>query len=549
MAGESAIVADLLRRRGIIEASDIEEFFSEKPRLTYDPFLLSHMEEGVDFILSAVNRQKKICVYGDYDADGIAAAALLVQGLSGLSEKLSWYIPSRFDEGYGLNKDALRRIADRGGEVVVTVDCGSVSREEVEYAKEIGLEILITDHHNTDENLPRCLLINPKKPGESYPWAFLSGCGVAFKLMQGVQRKLNLPKRVLTELLDLVAVATIGDIVPMLNENRTLTKYGLRAVNRGGRPGLARLIDKVGLRLGEITSENIAYLIVPHINAAGRMGDAGIVVELLLSDDAGRIEALADILCERNARRKQIQEEVFQRCRKIVEERCKDAPILVVNAGDAHEGIAGIVAGKLREYYGKPALILAESKGGRPERSYLKGSGRSIEGIDLHKLLSACKHMFEKFGGHEMACGFLMESEYEEEFREGVIRGMREIAASDPGIFDAGRRTDGVLTAGAFTKELLRDLSRLEPFGNENEEPVFTLEDVEIADVAFMGEQGQYARFQADGRLDCVFFGYAQEYKEILINGNSLHLDGSPSLDRWNGKERVRFLVKSIRSA
>ena len=257
------IIRQVLRNRGITEETDILEFLSEKPNRTYDPFLLKNMEAGVDFLLSSIEQNRRICIYGDYDADGVTSISLLMQILSHLTQNLTYYIPSRFDEGYGLNKDAIDQIKDDGVDLIVTVDCGSVSHEEVEYGKSIGIDFIVTDHHNINERPAECILINPKQADCNYPFKQLAGCGVAFKLAQGIQRKAGLSKTILTEVLDLVAIGTIGDIVPLIDENRTLTKYGIGIINSMKRPGLKRLIQEVGLTTGKIKSENIAYIIVP----------------------------------------------------------------------------------------------------------------------------------------------------------------------------------------------------------------------------------------------------------------------------------------------
>lgn len=280
------IILSLLESRGIREESEILEFLSNKPQKTYDPFLLLNLEAGVDFLLSAAAQKKKICIYGDYDADGVTSTCILFEVLSHLTDRLDYYIPSRFDEGYGLNKDALESLRNNGTDVVVTVDCGSTSFEEVEFAKSIGLSVIITDHHGITDRKPDCPVINPKQKECRYPFKDLAGCGVAFKLAQGIQKKANLPKSVINQVLDLVAVGTVGDIVPLTGENRTMVKYGLNFLRRGARPGLRCLIEAIKLKPEAIRSDQVAFGIVPHLNAAGRMAHAKTGVSLLLSKKA-----------------------------------------------------------------------------------------------------------------------------------------------------------------------------------------------------------------------------------------------------------------------
>jgi single-stranded-DNA-specific exonuclease len=538
------LIKEILGKRGVTRPEEIEEFLSGKPQRTYDPFLLRNMEEGVDFVLSAVKRNKKIYVYGDYDVDGITSAALLVQVLGHMTDKAHWYIPSRFDEGYGLNVEALKNIASEGGEVVITVDCGSVSFEEVEYGKQLGLEIMVTDHHSIDGNMADCIVINPKQAGDSYPFSGLAGCGVAFKLAQAIQRKAGLPKAVLNEVLDLVGIATVADIVPLVDENRTITKYGLNALASTKRAGLLGLLKRVGIEGRGISAEDIAYNIAPHINAAGRMGEAREVVELMLTDDSGKIERLTEELAVLNNMRKAVQEEVFEMCCGIVDGTPGDVKFNIVNAGDAHEGITGIVAGKLREKYGKPAIVLTDSKGSGG-RAFLKGTGRSVPGMDLFAMLKNFEGFFEKFGGHAMACGFLMPVENEDGFREGLLGEAERFFAANPEIGKGGPEPDAKASPSDFSMPFVNELKLLGPFGNGNPAPIFAMENVYLDKVHYMGDKMQHVRFNVQG-LQCVLFRYAKDCRAAIEERAPVTVYGSPSISVWNGRERVRFVVESI---
>ena len=536
------IILDILRRRGITENSDIEEFLSEKPKLTYDPFLLKNMREGVDLILSAIKKDKKICIYGDYDVDGIAGAALLMQVLRLLTDKATWYIPSRMDEGYGLNKEALLSIANVGIQTVITVDCGSVSVDEIKYGLELGLEMLVTDHHNTEGTFVDCLTINPKQEGETYPFKSLSGCGVAFKIAQAIQRESGISRQVLNDILDLVGIATIADVVPLIDENRTLTKYGLKALQNTKILGLRALIRRTGLFSQEISSENVAFNIAPHLNSAGRMADASDVVELLLTDDHETAERITDSLIKHNTRRKQMQEDIYETCRGIVEYELPNDPIFVINAGDAHEGITGIVAGKLKERYYRPTIILTEIQG---SAHTLKGTGRSVPGIDLYALLHKQERCFEKFGGHAMACGFLLKADTEKQFRRDLIADVNGMLSDEPELITLTFKPDAELALEDLTVEFVKELARLAPFGNCNESPLFVINDLTVSNIVYMGELGQHVRFDASG-LSCVIFRYAEDYYDILLNGAKVTVYGKPSIDAWNGRERLRFLVEKV---
>jgi single-stranded-DNA-specific exonuclease len=285
----------------------------------------------------------------------------MLQVLGHLTDNLEYYIPSRFDEGYGLNKAAVQKIKDRGADVIITVDCGSVAADEVRFAKEIGLEIMVTDHHNITDKIADCVLINPKQPGCGYPYKLLAGCGVAFKLAQALQQKADLPKSVLTDVLDLVAIGTIGDIVPLLDENRTLVKYGMKVLNLGRRKGLKRLADEISLKVGDIRSDQVAFAIAPHLNACGRMATAGIGVELMTAADDAAINLCVDRIIDNNRARKKAQDETYAKCLEIAEKECADDLFIAINCEGAHEGIMGIVAGKIKDRFYRPTVIVTRA--------------------------------------------------------------------------------------------------------------------------------------------------------------------------------------------
>jgi single-stranded-DNA-specific exonuclease len=540
------VVARILDRRGVATPEDIKEFLSEKPTKTYDPFLLRNMREGVDFILSAARAGMRICVYGDYDVDGIAAAALLVRVLRRIADDVTWYIPSRFSEGYGLNKEALLNIADDGGRAVITVDCGSVSADEVLFGRSLGLEILVTDHHNIEGRAADCPIINPKQEEDRYPFAGLAGCGVAFKLAQALQRECGLPKTLLNDALDLVGLATIADIVPLVDENRTLAKYGLKALRRTRRPGLRRLLEKLSLADKEIRAEQVAFLVAPHINAAGRMGEAREVVRLLLTDDADVIERVTDELLAHNATRKRVQEEVFAACDEIAARIFEDgAPIGVINAGDAHEGITGIVAGKLKEKHNRPVIILTNSAGAS-DGPYLKGTGRSLPGVDMYKLLQKREDMFEKFGGHAMACGFLMEATHEDRFRNALESDMNALLAHEPDLFaQTAPEADAEIRPSDISVAFVEQLNALEPYGNGNPTPLLAMRGQSVSNLTRMGDRGQVLKFNAGG-VECVLFGRADAHYDALASGRPVSLFGYPVLDSYKGRERIQFKVECV---
>lgn len=541
------IIKTLLSKRGIESQEDILEFLSSKPKKTYDPLLLPDMEAGADLILHEIRSGSRVMIYGDYDADGITATTLMMSVLGHLmSDRMSdldYYIPSRFDEGYGLNHDAVKYIHDRGFDLIITVDCGSVSKEEVKYAEDLGMRVLVTDHHTITDTMAECLLINPKKPGSEYPFKELCGCGVAFKLAQVIQKKAGLPKSILTEVLDLVAIGTIGDIMPLRDENRTLVKYGLRVINQGKRPGLKELIMAAGLTPGNVSSENVGFVIVPHLNASGRIEDASQAVKLLLSPDKGpEVSEMVDDIIFKNKERKRIQSDTFRSCMDLAD----DEDFKIIRCDDAHEGIAGIVAGKIKDHFYRPTVICMPSQG---EEGMLKGTGRSIEGINLYEMLKKHEELFVKFGGHSGACGFTMREGDFRELRDGLIKDIREIRESSPEVFTKSVSWDMDLKPDEISQDLSDELELLSPFGNGNPKPVFRLNQVRLRDARYMGADGKHARFtvhEGHRYINCVLFNKASECSGELFDGERHDIAGSLESQYWQGQKRLQFIVENI---
>ncbi len=539
---EADIIRSILARRGMTGEEIVEEFLSGSPKLTYDPFLMKNMNQAADRIMAALDKKERICVYGDYDADGVCSVSLMIDILRKLKADFSYYIPSRFDEGYGLNCEAIDRIRERGADLIITVDCGSVSYDEVEYAKASGLDIIVTDHHNLNEKPVSCLLVNPKQKDCPYPEKGLSGCGVAFKLVQALQRKMpqSLTKSDLNRILDLVAIATVGDVVPLTGENRTMIKYGLRVVNGRKRPGLAALIQGAGLK-DEIKSDHLAYVIVPHLNAAGRMLSAEAGVSLLTSTGREEWEGCCKSLLENNQERKRVQADVFEGAVAKIEDIYPNELFLILDLPDAHEGITGIVAGKLKDKYNRPAIIVTPTG-----ENKLKGTGRSIEGLDLYEMLSACSHLFDKFGGHAGACGFSMDSENLPALRESLRASAENCFRENPSLFRPKLYIDEVIRPAELNRELICDIEKLEPYGHKNVRPTFALCGVSLSEPFYMGDRRQHVRFLADG-VPCIFFNGADCFMEYYNRNRPVDIAGYPEINRWNGHEKIQFMVADLR--
>ncbi len=542
------ILRTLLHQKGIDTQEDISEFLSDRPQKTYDPFLLYNMEAGVDLLLSEIKKNTKICIYGDYDADGVTSVCILSSVLSHLTSNFIHYIPSRVEEGYGLNKNAVRKLADQGVGLIVTVDCGSVSCEEADLARELGMKMIVTDHHSIDGKKADCIVINPKQKEDSYPFDGIAGCGVAFKLCQALQKRTGLPKSVLNEVLDLLAVGTVADVVPLLDENRTFVKYGLARINAGTRPAMKSL--KEGISLKNVASENIAFGIGPHINAAGRMAEAEEAVQLFISRDPQTIHRQVEKLIHYNTDRKQKQEDAYKRGLAILEEEGREEDFIVLPMTDIHEGVGGIVAGKIKEEKNRPIVIVTPSGEG-----FLKGTGRSIDPVDIYAVLKKCDDtygLFERFGGHRSACGFLMAEEKLSLLRQAVQEQMDVLKAEDPHIFDSNVTWDLELDPAEVTVDLAETLDQLEPFGKDNERPKFLLRDVTLQGVRFMGADETHARFtavsQAGARADCVLFRKAQEWRSLLCSEEPVDLIGSIDVQQWQGRTRVQLMIEEMKA-
>lgn len=542
-------IKDILYNRGIKTEEDIAEFISDKPQKTYDPFLLHHMGAGVDLILSAIENGAKICIYGDYDTDGVTSVSLLRSVLTALGGDVSYYIPSRFDEGYGLNSDALDKIQLSGAELVITVDCGCTSVVEVEHAKEIGLEILITDHHAMKPEIPDCLLINPNHPDCQYPFKSLAGVGVAFKLAQALVETTALDKSILLKNLDLVAIGTIGDIVPLTDENRTLVKFGLRALNITERPGLQALIEKTGLKAGEITSRMVSFVISPHINAAGRMTEATLAARLLQEKNPAKADSYAEEIIECNKLRRSVQDQLVEHCENVLaQENVGEKHGLLIELKDAHEGIIGIVAGKVKETHGVPVLIVTNIEG-----DDYKGTGRSIDGVNLHEILSKHSELFERFGGHKAACGFTIKKENLPALKAAFEDETKALYLADRNAFDNRIEAEIEIPSENLTQEYIRDQKLLEPFGKDNPAPLVGV-SLRPERLGRMGKEDQFLRFSgvlSDGReIKCVDFTRNPDHEDILINalnhGEDVNPIGFLEEDTWNGNSSIKFNIKGL---
>ena len=545
------IVKELLSKRGITEQKDILEYLSPRPRTTYEPRLMYGMEDAVAAILKAVQQGDKIVVYGDYDADGVTATVIMMTILKALGAKApSFYIPSRFDEGYGLNEHAIEKLAELGVDMIITVDCGAVSYFEVETAKEYGMTVVVTDHHNCSDGLADTIVLDPKQEGESYPYRDLAGCGVAYKLALALRDAAGLDKKLTNDLLDMVAIGTVADVVPLTGENRCLVKYGLNRINTANRIGLAMLVDAIYRKKGDpgskrypVDAERIGFGIGPHVNAAGRMEDASLGVRLFLARTPEEAYPYVEKMRRLNEERKAIQDRTERHILAYCGEELENDlfPVLVPQV--SHEGTNGVVAGRLRERFYKPVAILAPSG----DDCYT-ATCRGIEGMDLHAVLNTQSHLFERFGGHAMACGFTIRKEYLEALKEGLALVMNEIKAADPSVFERKVPYDMVLDPSQIDLALAEELQLMAPFGKDNPAPAFLLESVKLQEYDVIGE-GRALRIRIhspQGGLSGICFGSEDRIRQMAAlcqHAQSLRLIVHIEVNDFNNRKTVQLRI------
>lgn len=542
----NSIIIEILKQKGIKEKEEIDEFLSTKPTKTYDPFLLKDMKESVKKIKYAMENNKKILVYGDYDVDGITSTALLIGFLSEIYDNINYYIPNRKKDGYGLNNEVVHSLVEEGMDLLITVDCGITALEEVDTLRSLGVDVIITDHHSQGDDLPNSLVINPKRRDCSYPFKELCGCAVAFKLTQALQRDLELDKRLLNKNLDLVALATVSDMVPLIDENRTLLKYGLNILRKTNRIGLNTLIESINIKKEDINTGNIGFIIGPHFNAGGRVDDGKLGVDLLLTKNKIKAKEISEFLIDCNERRQSLQEEGIEKCVSIIEKNYLDDDFLIIKEDGLHEGVVGIIAGRIKEKYYKPVIVLTLGEGG-----IYKGSGRSIDGFNIYEELSSFKDLFEKFGGHTNACGLSIKEENICLLRDELNKRAKNLRDLDPNLFIRKLDISAKLSENDLKKDLVEHLSLLEPFGMGNEKPYFLIEDFLIKDggKVKMGKKKNHLKLQGKevySGINAIGFNMVEDYFEKLNSPDRLDLVFYPDINIWRGKESIQLILKDF---
>lgn len=566
--GINPVVAKLLYNRGYTDVSSAKAFVYMESEMLLDPFKMKDVDRGIDGIKAAIARGERITVYGDYDVDGVTSVCTLYLYLKSQGADVDYYIPNRTGEGYGVSTQAIDAIKENGTKLIITVDTGTTAVEEVEYAKSIGVDFIVTDHHECRSDLPDALaVINPHRPDCMYPFKELAGVGVVFKLICAYEERVNgrsridAAKRIFSLYADLVSIGTIADVMPIKEENRIIVRYGLHMIENTDRIGLAALIEAASAKndaqranqrkkKNKITSGYIGYTLAPRINAAGRIKTASMAVELFLSEDRARAREIAEELCrtnkERQAEENKIMQEAYQ---KIEQYDIEKNPVIVLDADNWHHGVIGIVASRITEKYTRPA-ILVSFEGNESEvpcdEDVGKGSGRSIKGMNLVDALCYCSEHLVKFGGHELAAGLSVTRGKLDTFR----RLINEYATNNLSEADMVQTVEADCELGFndVNLSLAKSLQLLEPYGVSNPIPCFVLRGVTVNDINGISE-GRHTRLSlGNGRytLSAMYFSNSPESLGIYV-GDKVDVMFNLDVNEWGGRESVQIIVRDLK--
>jgi single-stranded-DNA-specific exonuclease len=539
------VVAKLLASRGFTDLQEADRFLKGGTDCFHDPFLLDGMEKAVSRIREALDSGEKIRIYGDYDADGVSSTSLMIHLMRKLNADFDYYIPHRATEGYGLNHNAVKLAADSGVSLIVTVDTGISAWEQVEYASELGIDVVVTDHHEPPERLPdACAVLNPKKPGCTYPYKYLAGVGVAFKLAHALLGAFP------EELLEIAALGTVADLMPLTGENRAIVKLGLERLQHTSSPGLRALLAVSGVAEKEITASHLGFSLAPRINASGRLEHADDAVRLLVTEDMEEAEALAESLDRLNRERQRIVEDMTKEALAQLAETDPDSErkVIVLAQEGWNVGVIGIVAARILEKYYRPVLVF----GIDPETGLAKGSARSIAGFDIYKALSQCGELLEHYGGHQAAAGMTVRRELLDELADR-LNALAEQWLTDEDYIpichaDAECAPDDVTIAS------IQQIEALAPFGMGNPAPRFILNGLSIQEIRTLGKDQQHlklivSRSPSGGSaplLEAVGFGMGKLFEHISPS-SKIDLLGELGINEWNGVRKPQILIQDLR--
>lgn len=532
------LLATVLVNRGIVDDEEIRVFLNPTRSDFHDPYLMPDMEIAVERIIKAINNQEKVIIYGDYDVDGITSITVLKKFLKTCGLEADYYIPNRLSEGYGLNKAAIDYIKEKEYTLIITVDCGISGIEEIEYANSLGIETIVTDHHEPMEVLPPAVAIVDlkRKDNDTYPFKSLAGCGVVFKLTQALGMRLGIDEKEYLKYLDIVCVGTISDIVPLVDENRVIAKLGLKLVEVTRNPGLKALLNASGYKV--VNSNTISFGIAPRINACGRMGYEEEALKLFLTENLVQASEITERLNKYNRDRQEIEKNIYDEAIKMMEKEDSNAQSIVLGSNNWHHGVIGIVSSKITEMYFKPSILICfEGEDG-------KGSGRSIPGFDLHEALAETAKYLEKYGGHEMAVGLSLKKNNFNRFKEAFEKYVEEkdITGIVPII-----EIDKQISLKDIDSNIVKQLDLLEPFGEANRRPIFVYKNLKIDSIRALSDGKHLKMTLKDGNtiVNAIGFNMGQLSKEYMI-GDRIDVVGTLEINAYNGREMVQINVKDI---
>ncbi len=534
----SDLVATVIANKKL--TSSIEIFLNPTRNDFYDPFLMPDMEIAVNRIIKAIDEKEKVIIYGDYDVDGITSITVLKKFLKDRGLDVDSYIPNRLDEGYGLNKNAIDSIVKQKYSLMITVDCGISGLEEVDYANSLGLDTVITDHHEPAETLPKALaVVDAKRKDNKYPFNQLAGVGVVFKVIQAISKRFNLEEKEYLKYLDLVCVGTISDIVPLVDENRVISKLGLKLVEVTRNIGLKALLKSTGAKT--VDSSTISFCVAPRVNACGRLGYEQEALELFLTDNIVKAEEIARRLNKYNSERQQKEIKIFNEAIEMIEQGEKNKNCIILGKENWHHGVIGIVSSKVTEMYYKPSILICF------EDDEGKGSGRSIQGFDLHEALGKCQKHIERFGGHSMAIGITIKKSEFDEFKQDVEKYTENTNIKEliPII-----KIDKEITIDDINMETIKELKKLEPYGEANKMPLFIYKNLKIDSIRALSE-GKHIKLTLKDKnvvIDAIGFNMGNLVNEYLL-GDKIDVVGSLEINKFNGKESIQLNLKDIRKS
>lgn len=539
----SPVIAKILLNRGIVSFDNAKKFFRPSWDHLYDPFLMKDMDKAVNRLISAKENEEKVLIYGDYDVDGITSVSLLYLFLKSIHVDVEFYIPDRLKEGYGLANSGIQQAVDQGVQLLISVDCGITAIDEVAHANSLGIDVIVSDHHEPGEVLPEAMaVIDPKRNDCQYPFKELAGVGVAFKFIQAVSQSLELEDSVYRDYIDLVALGSAADIVPLVDENRVLVSKGVEKLNMRDRVGLRALIDSSGLGDRQLGTGQVVFILAPRINAVGRMGNAERAVRLLITDSTQKAKNIASILESENRTRKSIDEMTYLEALEFLEweyDKEQDKAVVLANEG-WHSGVIGIVASRIVEHLHRPTVMISIEDG------VGKGSARSIQGFDIYSAIQQCEHTLLGFGGHKYAAGLSIDPDRIKEFKEHF----KSIAAKTLNEEDMIQKLtiDSEITLPDINDKMVRILKQFAPFGPQNMRPVFCAKNCRIVGTPkIVGKNHLKFRVaQGDKVFDAIGFDLGNLEYRLSPGEDSLNIAFVVDENHWNGETKVQLRIKDL---